>query len=313
MHCRIATLATASDDSGRAFVSLQGLAEELSGPRYRRRVLRYDNYGRGFSGCDGSPHTAALFAGQLAELLFALGPGLAAEVDLVGYSMGGVIAAAFAGTTAGRACVRSLALVAPAGTAAVPLPPYLPLVLMLPRPLPLAVARFVMTSPAALAGAEEWERPLLHLERFQRFVAAQERRTQRAEPALARSIVSTLEHFPLAAGGEEVYRRLGSPRPPVSQGSGGGGGNEGRRGVGDGGLLPVLAVWGGRDGKVPFPGGVARLQALVPQVLVEVHPEAKHALPIEHPGAVAKDIYERLWRGLGGAESRRPGSPSSPK
>ena len=36
--------------------------------KYRRRVLRFDNYGRGNSGCHGDPHTARLFAGQLAEV-----------------------------------------------------------------------------------------------------------------------------------------------------------------------------------------------------------------------------------------------------
>ena len=36
--------------------------------KYGRRVLRFDNYGRGNSGCYGDPHTARLFAGQLAEV-----------------------------------------------------------------------------------------------------------------------------------------------------------------------------------------------------------------------------------------------------
>jgi hypothetical protein len=36
------------------------------------RVLRFDLYGRGWSECDGAPHTAAHFVGQLAELLFEL-------------------------------------------------------------------------------------------------------------------------------------------------------------------------------------------------------------------------------------------------
>ena len=57
------------------------LASELT--KQGRRVLRFDLYGRGWSSCDGSPHTAKLFAGQLAELLYALD--LHPPVHLVGY------------------------------------------------------------------------------------------------------------------------------------------------------------------------------------------------------------------------------------
>ena len=92
------------DNPGRLVVLVHGfsgssgyfefLAECLARSNGRRRVLRFDLYGRGGSSCTGAPHTPRLFAGQLAELLFALkehGP-----IDLVGYSMGGAIAAQFA-------------------------------------------------------------------------------------------------------------------------------------------------------------------------------------------------------------------------
>jgi pimeloyl-ACP methyl ester carboxylesterase len=52
--------------------------------KHNRRVLRYDNYGRGWSGCSGAPHTASLFAGQLAELLYTLNEAPSAKIDLVG-------------------------------------------------------------------------------------------------------------------------------------------------------------------------------------------------------------------------------------
>jgi hypothetical protein len=57
-----------------------------------RRVLRFDLMGRGRSSFDGFPLTDGAFAGQLAELLFALdGHELGAQgpIDLIGYSMGG--------------------------------------------------------------------------------------------------------------------------------------------------------------------------------------------------------------------------------
>ena len=70
-----------------------------------RRVLRFDLYGRGWSAHPrGKAHDAALFASQLASLLFALGE--TRPVDLVGYSMGGCVAAKVAATFPAR--VRSL-------------------------------------------------------------------------------------------------------------------------------------------------------------------------------------------------------------
>lgn len=57
-------------------------------------VITFDLYGRGFSDAAGSPHTQNLFVSQLNELLLTLG--VSSPVNLLGYSMGSVIAAAFA-------------------------------------------------------------------------------------------------------------------------------------------------------------------------------------------------------------------------
>ncbi|GBG25073.1 Monoacylglycerol lipase ABHD6 [Hondaea fermentalgiana] len=86
--------------------------------QHRRRVLRLDLYGRGWStaplmGADSLPE---LYAGQIAELLFAIGE--RGPIDLVGNSMGGAIAACFAARF-GRAHVASVTLVVPAGLSAV--------------------------------------------------------------------------------------------------------------------------------------------------------------------------------------------------
>ena len=75
-----------------------------------RRVLRYDVYGRGNSACGGFDHNGRLFVSQLAELLFA--ERLQLPVDIVGYSIGSQIAAAFAATHAHA--VRSVVLLCPA-------------------------------------------------------------------------------------------------------------------------------------------------------------------------------------------------------
>lgn len=81
----------------------------LSGLGYR--VLTYDLYGRGFSARPRGPQTSAFFIRQLRALLS--DQGVKAPVILVGYSMGGAIATAFAASEPTR--VSHLVLIAPSG------------------------------------------------------------------------------------------------------------------------------------------------------------------------------------------------------
>src|SRR6056297_503391 len=83
----------------------QGLAEQSF------RVLTYDLYGRGYSARPRGAQGAAFFVAQLEDLLDALG--VDQPVTLLGYSMGGAIAAAFAAKHAQR--IRQIVLLAPAG------------------------------------------------------------------------------------------------------------------------------------------------------------------------------------------------------
>ena len=87
----------------------EGLAEALVGMGFR--VLTYDLLGRGFSDRPKGPQTPAFFVRQLRDLLDH--QGLEEDVTLMGYSMGGVIAAAFADREGHR--LRRLVLIAPAG------------------------------------------------------------------------------------------------------------------------------------------------------------------------------------------------------
>ncbi|MFK7939314.1 MAG: alpha/beta fold hydrolase [Roseovarius sp.] len=75
------------------------------------RVLVYDLYGRGFSDRPRGPQDDAFFVTQLDELLEALG--VEDDVTLLGYSMGGAIATAFAAVYPER--LRQLVLLATAG------------------------------------------------------------------------------------------------------------------------------------------------------------------------------------------------------
>lgn len=75
------------------------------------RVLVYDLYGRGYSDRPGGPQDAPFFIAQLADLLEE--QGIEGDVTLVGYSMGGAIATAFAATY--PSMLRQMVLIAPAG------------------------------------------------------------------------------------------------------------------------------------------------------------------------------------------------------
>ncbi len=86
-----------------------GLRQQLVGMGYR--VLTYDLYGRGYSDAPRRPQTPVFFARQLSELLSH--EGLQQDVTLIGYSMGGVVATAFAAEEDHR--LRQLILIAPGG------------------------------------------------------------------------------------------------------------------------------------------------------------------------------------------------------
>jgi len=104
-------------DSGRTVVLVHGFsvplyiwdstAVALSAAGYR--VLRYDEYGRGWSDRPMVDYTADLYDRQLNELLDSLR--INERVDIGGVSMGGWVTATFAGRHANR--VRSLILVDP--------------------------------------------------------------------------------------------------------------------------------------------------------------------------------------------------------
>jgi pimeloyl-ACP methyl ester carboxylesterase len=73
------------------------------------RVLRYTQYGRGYSDRPDTPYDRALYQRQLTELLSALG--IDGPIDVVGVSFGGAIAATFTAENPDR--VGKLALIAP--------------------------------------------------------------------------------------------------------------------------------------------------------------------------------------------------------
>lgn len=87
----------------------QGVAQGLGAMGFR--VLVYDLYGRGYSDRPDGPQDSAFFVTQLEDLLE--DQGLGGDITLLGYSMGGAIATAFAALYPER--LRQIVMIAPAG------------------------------------------------------------------------------------------------------------------------------------------------------------------------------------------------------
>lgn len=85
------------------------LAPELADLGYR--VLTYDLYGRGYSENVPGEQTAEFFIRQLDELLGHYG--IDEDITLIGHSLGGAIATAWAAARSGR--VKRLVMIAPSG------------------------------------------------------------------------------------------------------------------------------------------------------------------------------------------------------
>jgi pimeloyl-ACP methyl ester carboxylesterase len=193
------------------------------------QVLRLDNVGRGFSSCAGLdvPHTPDLFVTQIRELLLKLNlpgdldGGDAGTIDLVGYSMGGAIAAHFAVTY--PKLVRRLVLIAAAGLKNSGAPKIVEVPLLAPV-LWQHMVKGAMTNPKGLD--DEWHDPqcAIALASKDKFIKRWDRGV---EPALPRALLNTLRHFPLGdMRMEATFRQLAAEMK--------------RRGSGK----QVLIVWG---------------------------------------------------------------------
>lgn len=221
------------------------------------RVLRYDLFGRGYSDRPPVPNNLALFVQQLRELLDSLS---IAEVDLVGLSMGGPIAAGFATRYPRR--VRRVALIDPVGPDPVPLRPIYRLAL-LPGIAELllglsgsgGVARGAATDFFGPAPVHEFEQVYLRQMRFKGF---------------KRSLLSSVRHG-MIGGFPQVYERLGQ---------------EGK---------PVLLIWGTFDRAVPIQQST-RLCALVPQAEFHAIDGCSHTPHYEKPSVVNPMLLEFLLR-----------------
>lgn len=176
------------------------------------RVVRYDEYGRGWSDRPDVDYTADLYDRQLGDLLDALH--VTTPIDLAGVSMGGWVTATFAGRHPAR--VRSLVLVDPvAGTASRHLG-------AVSYPLIGAYLWQTTAVPAMAAGQAS---DFLHPERFPDW--ADRYRPQMRFKGFGHALLSTRR----AEAGlpmDSVYRTVAR------------------------GGMPVMLLWGTSDHTVPF-------------------------------------------------------------
>jgi pimeloyl-ACP methyl ester carboxylesterase len=219
------------------------------------RVLRYDVFGRGYSDRPTGRYDGDLLDNQLLDLLQVLD--IKDPVDLVGWSMGGAIAAVFADRHPDM--VGKLALLAPAG------------VPMEPSPLLRAVR-------APLLG--EWLMRLRSDESILSGVTGQLYRQESVPlfaalfaPALQfkgyrRAILSTLRDYPLLDLAE-TYQRIGERE------------------------LPTLVIWGEDDVVLPV-ANAEYLRAAIPNSEVHALDHAGHAVHFEEPERVSPILVSFL-------------------
>ena len=220
------------------------------------RVLSYDLHGHGFSDRVAGAQTLAFHTRQLGELLDSLG--CDAPVALLGYGMGGAIAAQFAADQSDR--VERLILVAPAGI--VYRPGRLRALARNGGPLGTWLWGLLGAGTLIRAAAREAKAPTVLPDLPKRISSELSRRG-----ALA-AILSSERHAlvqPLKAAHREIAAMY----------------------------IPTLAIWGEADGVVPVRamGDLARINRQAHQ---EVIAGAGHGLVHTHPKEVLAAIRDFL-------------------
>lgn len=220
------------------------------------RVVWYDLYGRGLSDRVDAGYGLDLYVTQLREMLDQVAP--AEPVDLVGFSLGGMIVSEFANRHPDR--VRRVALIAPAGVGT-----------DLPLVAKLAVAPVLGEYLMRVNGTRHLRptrRDFAHPERHTGFDAAYFE-TIRFEGS-RRAVLETLRSVPFNAY-EEGFQRLGD--------------------IGK----PLALIWGRQDAVVPF-SSAARVRELArPSTFVAVD-DAGHMVSYEQPDIVNAALIEFFAR-----------------
>lgn len=253
----------AGPENGRAIVLVPGFSVPyfIWDPTFTmladsgRRALRYDLYGRGYSDRPRTAYSLSLFVNQLRELIDQL---QLDQIDLIGLSMGGLIAAAFSVQHPAR--VRGLILVGPTGAGAVPMG-------ALYR---LAAVPGVSEAILGLFGTEQMVRNVASdfFER-QQVESFQDRyRIQMQYRGFKRAILSSIRHGMLDAH-PEIYAGLNAQ------------------------TFPLMIIWGEEDHTVPF-GQSRMLLKLARRARFGAIPGCGHIPHFERPDLVNPIILDFL-------------------
>jgi pimeloyl-ACP methyl ester carboxylesterase len=219
-------------------------------------VLRYDLFGRGFSDRPQARYDLDLFIQQLADLLDALN--FFRSVNLVGLSMGGPIAAAFAIRHVER--VDKLVLIDPLGAKPVTISPMLKAAKL---PIVGEVGLSLIGSGSLVQNiASDFFDPAL-VEHFQA-----QYKIQMQYKGFKRAILSTIRNNMLGSF-MDVYRALGKME------------------------RDILLFWGRNDTTVPFEHS-NDLRAVLPQVEFHVIENCGHIPHYEKPNEVQPILLEFL-------------------
>ncbi|MDG1354304.1 MAG: alpha/beta hydrolase [Sulfitobacter sp.] len=216
------------------------------------RVLVYDLYGRGFSDRPDSLHDKVFFNQQLDDLLVHLS--IEEPFHLIGYSMGGAVAAGFTATHPTR--VRRLVLLASAGMTRADAP----------------IVRFIRDR--GLAG--KWLMLAVYPTMLRRGIKAE--KSQHAVPAQ----ISEGQEFQLIFQGF-VPAVLSSLRGILGRPL------EGEHMALRRCQMPVLALWGADDDVIPT-SAMGQLAAWNHEVIHEVIEDAGHGMPYTHSDVILEHI-----------------------
>lgn len=217
------------------------------------RVLTYDHFGRGYSDRPAARYDADFFDAELSGLLQALqvkGP-----VRLLGYSMGGGIAAVFAGRH--PEMVSRLTLIAPVGYMAPPAGTEA----LLHYPL-LGDWLFAMVGQSTLVGQFDAEAKLGDYTPDMPPLFAEQWNYVGTRTAL----LSSARNFPYGGLSPE-YQKIGKAH------------------------TPTLVIWGTADRSVPFEGS-ASMKADVPQLQLVTLPDGTHNALLNRAEIVNKAMVD---------------------
>lgn len=220
------------------------------------RVIAYDHYGRGHSDRIMGRQNAAFFLRHLDQLLEA--EGVTGRFTLMGYSMGGAIASAYAARSPER--VQALILLAPAG-----------LDYQTSR-----VAQFIRKWP--IIG--DWLNEVFGPRLFRSSIGDAGYFDPVAQNILERMRFDAEKSGTMAA-------MLSSARGILSEDQTGT-----HRAIAAAGL-PVLAIWGREDRTIPISsmGRLTQVNRKAMQIEIE---DADHGLAFTHPASIAEAIEDNL-------------------